>query len=133
MAYRDSKKIDMIILGTDRVARNGDIANKIGTYNLAVLANYHKIPFYTAFPLSTFDPSTKTGKDIVIEQRDTSEVKQALGYSSTLNENQIVSLYTDKIKFSNPAFDITPSKLITGYITPHGILNRFQLEELLSH
>ncbi|MHA2246484.1 MAG: S-methyl-5-thioribose-1-phosphate isomerase [Candidatus Hodarchaeales archaeon] len=126
-------KVDLIILGADRVAKNGDIANKIGTYNLAVLANHHNIPFYTAFPSSTFDPSTLTGKDIIIEQRDNIEVKQAMGYSTTLNRNHIVSLYTDEIKFSNPAFDITPSNLITGYITSHGILTKSQLEETLSN
>ncbi|MFX0205958.1 MAG: S-methyl-5-thioribose-1-phosphate isomerase [Candidatus Hodarchaeota archaeon] len=124
-------KIDLIILGADRVTRNGDIANKIGTYNLAVLANHHDIPFYTAFPKSTFDSSTQTGKDIKIEFRDSNEVKMALGYSNELNRNQIVSLYTDDIKFSNPAFDITPSKLITGYITPYGILKQSQLEKTL--
>ncbi len=126
-------KVDLIILGADRVAKNGDIANKIGTYNLAVLANHHNIPFYTAFPTSTFDPSTLTGRDITIEQRDNIEVKQALGYSNTLNRTHIVSLYPDEIKFSNPAFDITPSKLITGYITSHGILSKSQLEETLSN
>ncbi|MFX0207235.1 MAG: S-methyl-5-thioribose-1-phosphate isomerase [Candidatus Hodarchaeota archaeon] len=124
-------KVDLIILGADRVTRNGDIANKIGTYNLAVLAYHHKIPFYTAFPTSTFDYSTLTGKDIVIEQRDTIEVKQVSGYSQTLNRNHIVSLYTDEVKFSNPAFDVTPSELITGYITPNGILKKSQLEKTL--
>ncbi len=124
-------KVELIILGADRVARNGDIANKIGTYNLAVLAYHHDIPFYTAFPTSTYDPSTPTGKDITIEQRDSLEVKKAVGYSNTLDSSHIISLYTDGIKFSNPAFDITPSKLITGYITPQGILSKSQLEETL--
>jgi translation initiation factor eIF-2B subunit alpha len=126
-------KIDLIILGADRVTRNGDIANKIGTYNLAVLANYHNIPFYTAFPKSTFDSSTQTGKDIKIEFRDSIEVKTALGYSKELNKNHSISLYTDEIKFSNPAFDITPSNLITGYITPYGILKQSQLEKILTN
>lgn len=126
-------QVDLIILGADRVARNGDIANKIGTYNLAVLANHHVIPFYTAFPSSTFDSSTRTGKDITIEFRDSNEVKQALGYSNTLNKNQIISLYAEGEKFRNPAFDITPSELITGYITPYGILKQFQLEKTLTN
>ncbi|MHA2203507.1 MAG: S-methyl-5-thioribose-1-phosphate isomerase [Candidatus Hodarchaeales archaeon] len=125
-------KVDFIILGADRVARNGDIANKIGTYNLAVLANHHDISFYTAFPTSTFDFSTQTGKDIIIEFRDSNEIKQALGFSSTLNKNHIVSLYAEEEEFSNPAFDITPSKLITGYITPYGILSQSQLEKTLT-
>ncbi|MFX1284891.1 MAG: S-methyl-5-thioribose-1-phosphate isomerase [Promethearchaeota archaeon] len=124
-------KVDLIILGADRVTRNGDIANKIGTYNLAVLAYRHNIPFYTAFPTSTFDYSTLTGNDIVIEQRDTIEVKQASGYSQALDRNLNISLYTDKVNFSNPAFDVTPNELITGYITPKGILKKSQLEEVL--
>lgn len=131
--FMSQGKVDLIILGADRVARNGDIANKIGTYNLAVLASHHNIPFYTAFPTSTFDFSTLTGKDIVIEQRDTKEVKQVLGYSHTLNKNELVSLYADEVVFSNPAFDVTPSELITGYITPHGILNKSQLEKTFSN
>ncbi|MFX0124607.1 MAG: S-methyl-5-thioribose-1-phosphate isomerase [Candidatus Hodarchaeota archaeon] len=126
-------KVDIIILGADRVARNGDIANKIGTYNLAVLAHHHNISFYTAFPTSTFDPSTQTGKDMIIEFRDSNEVKQALGYSNTLNSNQIVSLYPEEEKFCNPAFDITPSELITGYITPYGILSQNQLEKTFTN
>jgi len=124
-------KINLIIVGADRVTRNGDIANKIGTYNLAVLANHHDIPFYTAFPNSTFDPQTQTGNDIEIEFRETNEVKNALGYSKSLDRNQSVSLYSDNINFSNPAFDITPSTLITGYITPYGILEQSQLEKIL--
>ncbi len=123
--------VDLVILGADRVARNGDIANKIGTYNLALISHYHDIPFYTAFPSSTFDSSTPTGKDIEIEQRDSLEVKQALGYSKILNENHVVSLYTENIKFNNPAFDITPNKFITGYITPHGILDKAELEDIM--
>lgn len=124
--------IDLIILGADRVARNGDIANKIGTYNLALLSHHHNIPFYTAFPSSTFDPSTPTGKDIEIEERDSLEVKHALGYSKALNENHEITLYTKNIKFNNPAFDITPSEFITGYITPHGILKKTELKEIMS-
>ncbi|UCG01037.1 MAG: S-methyl-5-thioribose-1-phosphate isomerase [Candidatus Heimdallarchaeota archaeon] len=127
--FMSQGKIDLIILGADRVVRNGDIANKIGTYNLAVLANHHNIPFYTAFPTSTFDSSTRTGNDIIIEYRDANEVKQALGYSNTLMKNQIVSLYAEGEEFSNPAFDITPNNLITGYITPYGILSQSQLEK----
>ena len=123
--------INLIIVGADRVTRNGDIANKIGTYNLAVLANHHDIPFYTAFPKSTYDPHTQTGDDIEVEFRDTNEVKNALGYSRSLDRNHSVSLYSDNINFSNPAFDITPSMLITGYITPYGILKQSQLEKTL--
>jgi S-methyl-5-thioribose-1-phosphate isomerase len=129
--FMSSEKIDLVILGADRVTKNGDIANKIGTYNLAVLAHHHDIPFYTAFPTSTYDPLTLSGKDIEIEYRSSLEVKEATGYSSNLEKNQTISIYSDNVSFSNPAFDVTPSQLITGYITPHGILKASQLQENL--
>jgi len=121
-------KVDLIILGADRVALNGDIANKIGTYNLAVLAQYHDIPFYTAFPASTFDPTTKNGNEIVIEERSSDEIHKAWGYSNELNRYITVNLYLDDVEFTNPAFDVTPNELITGYITPLGILSAKELE-----
>ncbi|UCE15171.1 MAG: S-methyl-5-thioribose-1-phosphate isomerase [Candidatus Heimdallarchaeota archaeon] len=120
-------EIDLVILGADRVTRNGDIANKIGTYNLAILAQYHNIPFYTAFPTSTFDPSTKSGKDIEIEKRNDSELKIVEGISNIQKKSDSISIFPDFVKFKNPAFDVTPNKLITGYITPYGILTNTQL------
>lgn len=123
--------IDLIIVGADRVTQNGDIANKIGTYNLAVLARYHDIPFYTAFPTSTFDRSISTGGDIVIEERDSLEIMEISGYSSELNSTHTISLYSDNVIFFNPAFDVTPSSLISGYITPQGILSASELSEKL--
>lgn len=123
--------VDMIILGADRVTRNGDIANKIGTYNLAVLAHHHNIPFYTAFPTTTYDPVTITGKDIIVEERNSFEIKKAKGYYYKLNKIDSVSVYPKNTKVYNPAFDITPNKLITGYITPFGILNASELSETL--
>jgi translation initiation factor eIF-2B subunit alpha/methylthioribose-1-phosphate isomerase len=125
-------EINLIILGADRVTRNGDIANKIGTYNLAVLAHYHNIPFYTAFPLSTFDPSTPSGKEIQIEERNSVEVLKISGYSEKFNRNDDLTLYLENTKFKNPAFDVTPAHLITGYITPHGIFSASQLLEMLT-
>ncbi len=125
-------KIDLIILGADRVTRNGDIANKIGTYNLAVLAQYHDIPFYTAFPKSTFDPSTLSGKEIQIEERNSVEIRKISGYSEKFNTNDELSLYLDNTKFKNPAFDVTPAHLITGYITPYGIFSATQLVEMFA-
>lgn len=116
-------KIDMVILGADRVARNGDIANKIGTYNLAVQANFHNIPFYSAFPSSTFDYETSTGDDIVIEERSPLEINQITGYTDSGNEKIHVKIYQSKTRFFNPAFDVTPANLISGYITPYGIFN----------
>ena len=105
-------KIDLIIVGADRIAANGDAANKIGTYGLAVLAKYHKIPFYVAAPHSTIDVSLKTGDEIPIEQRDADEIRYGFGKLTAPSD---VSVY-------NPAFDVTPHELITGIITEGGIL-----------
>jgi len=105
-------KIDMVIVGADRIALNGDTANKIGTYSLAVLAKYHKVDFYVAAPFSTFDPFIKTGKEIPIEERNPDEIRKIKGkYISPKNAH----VY-------NPAFDITPGKLIKGIITEKGII-----------
>ncbi|MDM5189739.1 S-methyl-5-thioribose-1-phosphate isomerase [Bacillus sp. DX4.1] len=106
------KKIAAIIVGADRIVANGDIANKIGTSNLAILAKYFRIPFYVAAPLSTFDITKKTGAEIVIEERDESEVTKFDG-------KQIAPIGIDVY---NPAFDVTPHDLITGIITEKGIL-----------
>lgn len=109
-----NKKIDLVIVGADRITRNGDAANKIGTYNLAIVARHHNVPFYIAAPLSTFDASISHGKDIPIEERDASEI--------TGSEE---SFHTVKnAKAFNPAFDVTPSELITGIITEAGILKK---------
>ncbi len=107
-------KIDMIFVGADRIAANGDAANKIGTYNLAVLADYHKIPFYVVAPMSTFDFRMKTGKDIPIEERSSDEVRGVLGRM----------IAPRNVKVYNPAFDVTPAKLITAIITEKGIFKR---------
>lgn len=104
--------IDMVITGADRIARNGDSANKIGTYNLAVLAHYHKIPFYIAAPLSTFDRSLQDGKNIPIEEREQSEVLSINGVALTVPGAQAF----------NPSFDVTPAHLIAGIITEVGVL-----------
>lgn len=109
-------KIDLIMVGADRVASNGDIANKIGTYSLAVLAYHHQIPFYCAIPWSTFDRSIASGDEIIIEQRDESEVRRAL--TSGLRTEQIIN----ESPVYNPAFDVTPNNLITGIITPKTII-----------
>ncbi len=101
------KAIDCIVTGADRIAANGDSANKIGTFNLAVLANHFNIPFYIAAPESTFDRSIKTGAEINIEQRDAEEVKFVRG----------TQIAPADCKVENPAFDVTPFELITGIIT----------------
>lgn len=106
-------KVDLVIAGADRIAANGDTANKIGTYSLAVLARYHKIPFYIAAPVSTFDLDIKSGREIPIEQRDGDEVSEFFFKKRMTAEG--VSIF-------NPAFDVTPHALITGIITEKGIL-----------
>lgn len=104
--------VDMVITGADRIARNGDSANKIGTYNLAVLARYHEIPFYIAAPLSTFDRNLPDGKNIPIEEREQSEVLTTNGALTTVPGAQAF----------NPGFDVTPAQLIAGIITEAGVL-----------
>ena len=105
-------EIDAIVVGTDRVAGNGDVANKIGTYMVAVLAKRHNIPFYVACPLSTIDRSIQSGADIPIEERPKSEVT---GYQDTQWAAKGISV-------RNPAFDVTPADLVTGLITEKGVI-----------
>jgi len=105
-------RVSAVIVGADRIAANGDAANKIGTYGAAILAKYHKIPFYVAAPSSTFDLKLETGADIPIEQRDPREVTHGFG-KATAPEN--VDVY-------NPAFDVTPAELITALVTEKGII-----------
>ncbi|MCQ2735787.1 MAG: S-methyl-5-thioribose-1-phosphate isomerase [bacterium] len=105
-------KIDLIVTGADRIAANGDSANKIGTYGLAVSAAYHKVPFYIAAPYSTIDMSIKSGDEIIIEQRNPEEVR-SLGGVRTAPEG---------CDAFNPAFDVTPNSLIKGIITDRGII-----------
>lgn len=104
-------KIDAVIVGADRITANGDTANKIGTYNLAVLAKAHGLPFYVAAPLSTIDRSLQTGADIPIEERCASEI-------STIGTETICASGT---RFYNPAFDVTPAELISAIITEKGV------------
>jgi methylthioribose-1-phosphate isomerase len=106
------RKIDAVIVGADRIAINGDVANKVGTYTLAVLAKYHKIPFYVAAPISTIDFQMKTGNDIPIEERDGKEVLELFG-------NRIAP---ESMAVYSPAFDVTPNELITAIVTNQGIL-----------
>ena len=104
--------IKKIIVGADRIARNGDTANKIGTYTHSVLAKEHGIPFLVAAPLSTLDPETESGSDIVIEQRSTDEVAYI----------QTVQIAPEGIKILNPSFDVTPAANITAIITEKGVI-----------
>ncbi len=106
------KLVDMVITGADRITKNGDTINKIGTYSLAVLADYHNIPFYVAAPYSTIDMNLSDGSKVEIEYRDDEEVVQ-FGNKQTA---------PDKVDVHNPAFDITPAKLITAIVTEKGVV-----------
>lgn len=106
-----TNKIDLCLVGCDRIAANGDVANKIGTYNLALVAYAHQVPFYSVGPISTLDLSTKTGDSIPIEARSELEVTHV----------GVQQITPDGVKVANPAFDITPAKYITGIVTEKGI------------
>ena len=105
-------EVDLCIVGADRVVANGDVANKVGTYSLAVLARHHGIPFYVAMPTSTIDPSLASGDQITIEERDPKEV-------STFGDRRVTA---DNATVGNAAFDVTPAELITAFITDRGII-----------
>jgi len=111
-------KIHLCVVGADRIAANGDVANKIGTYSVAVLAKAHNIPFYVAAPYSTIDLKTLSGADIPIEQRNPSEV-------TTIHGSHPVA--PDGVAVYNPAFDVTPAALITGIITERGVFKPSEL------
>jgi len=106
-----SGAIDLCIVGADRIAANGDVANKIGTYPLAVLARHHELPIYVAAPTSSFDPSTATGADIVIEQRPAREVANGFGTRTA----------PEGARIYNPAFDVTPAELVSAIVSDRGL------------
>jgi methylthioribose-1-phosphate isomerase len=117
-------RVQLVVVGADRIAANGDTANKIGTYSVAVLAHAHGIPFYVAAPSSTFDLTVADGTAIPIEQRDPREVTHGLGRQTA----------PDGVAVYNPAFDVTPASLIAGIITERGIIqpvNARSIEALL--
>ena len=106
-------RVQVAITGADRIAANGDTANKIGTYGVAVLAQAHGIPFYIAAPCSTFDLATGQGSEIPIEQRDAREITCGLGRQTA----------PDGVRVYNPAFDVTPARLITAIVTERGLIS----------
>lgn len=106
-------KINCVVVGADRITRNGDVANKIGTYSVSILAKEHHIPFYVAAPTSTIDFDMLSGDDIVIEERDHDEIKFIKGQQ----------IAPDGIKFENPAFDVTPHQNVTAIITEKGVVS----------
>jgi S-methyl-5-thioribose-1-phosphate isomerase len=127
--YMNRGDIDIVIVGADRIAANGDVANKIGTMEKAILANYFNIPFYVAAPSSTFDRDCSSGKEITIEERSDDELLYHTGptRSGVMTEIRMASPDSHGL---NPAFDVTPAKLITGIITERGV---FKPEELLAN
>ncbi|MFH2012543.1 MAG: S-methyl-5-thioribose-1-phosphate isomerase [Pseudomonadota bacterium] len=108
------KMINLVIVGADRIAANGDVANKIGTYTVAVLAREHSIPFYVAAPVSTLDLTLMSGEEIPIEERDEREVTQVGG----------VTIAPKNVKVFNPAFDVTPNRFVTAIITERGVATK---------
>lgn len=120
-------EIDLVIVGADRVlGRTGEVANKIGTYTKAVLARQHRIPFYVAIPLSTLDWSLRQGTDIPIEERSADEVLHAWGASPDGRRTR-VRVANPASPARNPAFDVTPARLVTGVLTPVGLLKPSEL------
>jgi len=122
-ALMQKRGIQCCVVGADRIAANGDVANKIGTYSVAVLAKAHGIPFYVAAPVSTIDLETPNGDKIPIEERDSSEVTQLYG-------GRVIA--PSGVAVWNPAFDVTPANLIAGIITERGILSPHELPAKLS-
>jgi methylthioribose-1-phosphate isomerase len=107
-------RIDAVFVGADRIARNGDVANKIGTYSVAVLASQHELPFYVVAPLSTFDAKCENGDAIPIEERGADEITHGFGKPTA----------PAGVRVYNPAFDVTPARLITGIVTEAGLIER---------
>jgi S-methyl-5-thioribose-1-phosphate isomerase len=127
--YMYNNEVDMVIVGSDRIAANGDVANKIGTYEKAVLAKENNIPFYVAAPRATIDWLCASGKEIPIEERDEDEVLGIMGRHDH-NRLQRVSITPEGTRGRNPAFDVTPARYITGIITEKGIVNPGQLSTI---
>ena len=109
-----SGSVDAVVVGADRIAANGDVANKIGTYQLAVLAHHHRVPFFVVAPVSSIDLETGSGSDIAIEERDPAEVTAPLGTRFAPEGTNVI----------NPAFDVTPARLVTAIVTERGVARR---------
>ena len=114
-------EVDILITGADRIASNGDVANKIGTYEKAVVANENRIPFYVAAPQMTFDLESENGEEIEIEERGPEEVRWMWGVDEKGNMSRVL-ISGEEYSVRNPAFDITPARYVTGFITEKGIL-----------
>jgi methylthioribose-1-phosphate isomerase len=115
-------KVDLVVVGADRIAANGDVANKIGTYTVAVLARENDVPFYVAAPISTIDLSLASGAGIPIEERSSREVTEISG----------TPIAPDGVHAAHPAFDVTPARLVTAIVTERGVLRPPYAETLAS-
>ncbi len=118
-----TREVDAVIVGADRITSRGDVANKIGTYGLAVIAKHHGVPFYVAAPSSTFDRQLTNGADIPIEERDHAEVIAPYGRA----------IAPANVNVYNPAFDVTPAELVTALITEHGIVSPVTSDQIATH
>jgi methylthioribose-1-phosphate isomerase len=119
-------EVDLCLVGADRVTRNGDVCNKIGTYLKALAAHDNEVPFYVAFPFSTFDGSLESGRDIIIEERDPDEVASISGQTK-VGESATVRL--TQARAANPAFDITPARLVSAYVTERAVSQKISDQE----
>lgn len=124
-------EVDMVIVGADRIARNGDVANKIGTYASAVVAKENGIPFYVAAPTATIDPGSATGEDIPIEERDPGEVACMFGWDEAEGREATVRIAPEDAPIRNIAFDVTPARYVTGIITEKGVFEAERIGEAL--
>jgi S-methyl-5-thioribose-1-phosphate isomerase len=123
------KMVDAVIVGADRIVANGDVANKIGTYEKALLAHVHRVPFYVAAPTWTFDLECSSGEHIEIEQRAAKEVRTVTGRLPT-GEMGPVQVAPDNSDVLNPVFDVTPAKYVTGFITERGVLTKVNAKKI---
>ncbi|MEK9959409.1 MAG: S-methyl-5-thioribose-1-phosphate isomerase, partial [Pelagibacteraceae bacterium] len=122
-------EVDLCIVGTDRVSKNGDVANKIGTYLKALAAKHNNIPFYVALPSTTYDKNILKGNDIPIEERSSDELSIVQGLDKNNDLHQI-NIYPKGSKSFNLGFDITPAELVTGFITEKGVFKPEELEKV---
>jgi methylthioribose-1-phosphate isomerase len=122
-------QVDLCLVGADCVTRNGDVCNKIGTYLKALAARDNDVPFYVAFPFSTFDGSLASGRDITIEERDPNEVGSISGQTPA---GEIATVVLTRSRAANPAFDITPARLVSAYVTDRGVIEEITELEIRS-
>ncbi|MBN1525597.1 MAG: S-methyl-5-thioribose-1-phosphate isomerase [Spirochaetales bacterium] len=125
--FMQKKEVDIVVVGAERIAGNGDVAARIGTYEKAVLAKANKIPFYVAAPIWTIDEECRTGKDIELRDRDEDELLKITGRDE-VNSIRTITVVPEKTHARNPVFDITPSKYVTSFITEQGIFSPDQIK-----